>query len=373
MDAQQWHEACLKAGPVEPAPLTAAHWARMSDEQREAHHDAFVAWLAASFVHTDHLDDVTRTVSKVLQYNASTPMGAKLLPTVSGPNFVGKSRLMTRWAQQLYADWTRGAEQDDRGRPVIRSPQGYEADFDPLLWVDLPAAANIKDVDTAILKCLNLPSTGLKRDLTTAVVAAVRRHGVRAVVFDDVHLLKTELKTGRDVLDHVKHLNTEFGQANISLVLVGANLEGGALVTDPQLASRCRLQHLGPQRKDEVADMRVWQHVVRQLEQLVLPHLPKGSPEMLFTRLAGQLFDRTQGYLGYLVELITAATLAAIDDGSFKITAKQLDAVDLGGHVAELRRQAAAGQRASRRRAPAAHASSRESTRQHQRSEGVLG
>lgn len=339
MDSELWHSYCTRPTAAEPPRLEVRQWAALSDEEHEIQCAMLGAWLAASFVRTDRLYEITNRVSKVLRYNAATPMGAKLLPTVTGENFVGKSTLMMRWARELHLEWTHGADVDERGRPVIRSP-GYEADLTPVLWVDMPADARIMDVDTAILKCMNLPTAGLRRDLTTAVVRAVQRHGVRLVVFDDVHLLKTELKTGRAVLDHVKHLNTEFGQANVSLVLIGAGMEGGALVSDPQIASRCRLQRITPHELDDETDMRIWQRIVLQLEEQVLPHLPKGKREMLFTRLAGELFERTQGYLGYLVELVGAATLAAIEDGSFRITRKHLDGVELGQHVTTKREEA---------------------------------
>jgi hypothetical protein len=75
--------------------------------------------------------------------------------------------------------------------------------------------------------------------------------------------------------------------------------------------------------------MRTWQAIVYQLEKQVLPHLPRGKPEMLFTKLAGELWYRTQGYLGDLTELVGSAAVAAIDDGSFKILPKHLDSVEL--------------------------------------------
>ena len=340
MDAQLWHVYCTSPVAAEPQPLTVRQWAALDDGDREVHLHNLAAWLASSFVRTESVDAVTSRVSKVLRHNAATPIGAKLLPAVTGENFVGKSTAMMRWARELHLEWTRGADLDDRARPVIHSPEGYEADLVPVLWVDLPADARIMDVDTTILRCLNLPTDGLRRDLTAAVVRAVRRHGVRLVVFDDVHLLRTELKTGRGVLDHVKHLNTEFGQVGASLVLVGADLEHGALVSDPQIASRCRLQRITALQVADLDDMRIWQRGVRQLEEQVLPHLPKGRPEMLFTRLAGELYERTQGYLGYLVELVGAAAVAAIEDGSFRITRKHLDGIELGQHVLMKREEA---------------------------------
>jgi len=83
------------------------------------------------------------------------------------------------------------------------------------------------------------------------------------------------------------------------------------------------------QMRHDIDDMRRWQAIVRQLENLVLPHLPRGKPEMLFTKLAQELHDRSQGYIGDVTELVTEATVEAIHDGSFTIQRKHLDRVEL--------------------------------------------
>ena len=103
------------------------------------------------------------------------------------------------------------------------------------------------------------------------------------------------------------------------------------MANDPQIASRLRLDHLRPYpcEGQNIDDMRRWQAIVRQLENRVLPHLPRGKPEMLFTKLAQELHDRTQGYIGDVTELVTEATIEAIHDGTFRIQRKHLDRVGL--------------------------------------------
>ena len=355
MDSQLWHDYCTTEAPIEPTPLTVRQWTAMPDHQRDAHIDHLSYWLANLFVQTDELSTIDTAMSMTVRINAHSRPGAKHLPALTGKNFVGKSTLMMRWAQTRYNEWTAGADRDERGRPVIYPARDCEADLCPIVWIDLPSAATIKDVDSAILTYFNLPSDGVKREVSRSAVNAVRRHQTRVVVIDDVHLLKTNWKGGRDVLDHVKHLNTEFGQVGVTLILVGANLDGGDLVNDPQIAARLRLRHFSPYQIDSTAEMRTWQAIVYQLEKQVLPHLPKGKPEMLFTKLAGELWHRTQGYLGDLTELVGSATLAAINDGSFKISLKHLDSVELSERAESERQQEQTTRR--RTKAVTAHAS----------------
>jgi hypothetical protein len=331
VDAQLWHEHCVEEMPVEPAHLTVAQWDALTDGQRDDHIDRLSRWLANLFIATIEADAIYRKVTKTVRANAYSPPGAKRLPALSGMNYVGKSTMMMRWARDRYLEWTADAEKDDYGHPIFRPASGCEADLYPIVWIDLRAAALIKDVVGEILDFFNLPSEGDTRNVSEAAIGAIRRHRTRVVVIDDVHLLKTNWKGGRDVLDYVKHFNTRLGKLGVSLVLIGANLEGSDLATDPQIASRLRLDHLQPYpcERDDVDDMRRWQAIVRQLENLVLPHLPRGKPEMLFTKLAQELYDRSQGYIGDVTELVTEATIEAIHDGTFRIQRKHLDRVEL--------------------------------------------
>src|SRR6185312_9359168 len=205
------------------------------------HIDRLSRWLANLFVATIGADAIYRKMTKTVQANAYSPPGAKRLPALSGMNYVGKSTMMMRWARDRYLEWTADAEKDDDGHPIFRPASGCEADLYPIVWIDLRAAALIKDVVGEILDFFNLPSDGDTRHVSEAAISAIRRHRTRVVVIDDVHLLKTNWKGGRDVLDYVKHFNTRLGKLGVSLVLIGANLEGSDLATDPQIASRLRL------------------------------------------------------------------------------------------------------------------------------------
>ncbi|WP_226863288.1 TniB family NTP-binding protein [Mycolicibacterium baixiangningiae] len=310
----------------------------MNDQEREDHLDRLTAWLQNLFLPTSEVDQIFREISKAVRINKLTPPGAKTLPALSGPNYAGKSTMMMRWAREKYLMWIDGAELDTYGRPILHPEPGHEVDLCPLAWIDLDAASQIKDVDAAILGVFNLPADGVKRDISAAAMEAVRRHRTQVVIVDDVHLLKTNWKSGRDVLDHIKHLNTRLGQIGVSLVLIGADLEDTALVNDPQIACRLRLSRFGPYKvesPDDEEDRVGWQVIVRDFEQLLAPHLPRSKPEELFRELAGALQERTQGYLGDLKALLCEAAINATVDGTHKILPRHLDEVDLSKRADE--------------------------------------
>lgn len=342
MDAQLWHEYCMRQPPPEPAPLTVRKWKGMNDEEREEHLDRLTAWLQDLFLPTVEVDRIFTDISKVIRINKLTPPGAKTLPALSGPNYAGKSTMMMRWAREKYRAWIDGAEVDAWGRPILHPEPGLEVDLCPLAWIDLDAASQIKDVDAAILGVFNLPTNGVKRDLSVAAMDAVRRHRTQVVVVDDVHLLKTNWKSGRDVLDHIKHLNTRLGQIGVSLILIGADLEGTPLADDPQIACRLRLNRFEPYRVESADDERNrvrWQVIVRDFDRLLSPHLPKSKPNELHTKLAAELQKRTQGYLGNLKELLCEAAISATADGTHRILPRHLKDVDLSRRAEEERRR----------------------------------
>jgi len=311
----------------------------MTDQERAAHVDRLTEWLQSLFLPTGDVKAIYSEITKVVRINRLTPPGAKTLPALSGPNFAGKSTMMMRWAREKYLTWIEGAELDVYGRPIFRPDPGCEVDLCPIVWIDLDAASQIKDVDAAILGVFNLSADGVKRDVLAAAMGAVRRHRTQVVIVDDVHLLKTNWKSGRDVLDHIKHLNTRLGQIGVSLVLIGADLEDKDLAKDPQIAARLRLNRLEPYRADKnVESDRVrWQVIVRDFESVLSPHLPRSKPKELHTKLAGELQERTQGYLGNLKALLCEATISATVDGAHRILLRHLNEVDLSKRAEEER------------------------------------
>jgi hypothetical protein len=329
VNARLWHNHCTRETPVEPAAVTVSQWKTMTALERGAHTDQLELWLEHLYAQTDELDDICDLMTDVVRSNSQGPGGAKTVLAITGPNLAGKSTMMMRWARDRYNEWTRDAEHDQRGRPVIRPTAGREDDLCPVVWTNIDAAARVIDLDSKIVKFFGLSGDGVKRDISDRSMAAAERHHARVLIIDDAHFINTNWADGRAVLDHIKAINTNLGDIGATLILVGADLEGRDLITDPQIAGRLKLRTFPDYLIGTDDQMRTWQGILQTLEDAISPHLPKGKPEILVTDHAGELWLRTQGYLGDLIKLLCGATLSAREDGTFRILQRHLDAVEL--------------------------------------------
>jgi hypothetical protein len=329
VNSRLWHSYCVSPAAPEPTPLSLRQWKTLSQANRRSHTIQLRKWLAQFYIETPELRTITKALSKVVDGNRDAPPGAKDIALITGPFLAGKSTLTKRWARDRYIEWTSNSSRDARGRPVWHPDPGAEYDECPVVWINLQAGSQKTDFDSQLLTFFGLPDMTPTRKMTDAAIGAARRHRVRIVVVDDVNLMKTDLKKGREVLDHIKHVNTELGEEDASVVLVGADLAGGDLVSDPQIKGRLKSQIFPRYDADNDDGKRSWQRILRGVETRLLPHLPAGKDGMLYTRLAGELWYRTQGYLGDLNDLIMTATLDAVNDGAYRIVRRHLDAVVL--------------------------------------------
>lgn len=156
----------------------------------------------------------------------------------------------------------------------------------------------------------------MERTLALRAVKALQTHGVRLVILDDAHMLRTTSVTGRATLNAVKHLNTELGEVGGVLMLVGAELTGGDVLSDPQIRGRLSEHTLAPYEVDTASGRAQWQRFLKNCEDLLLPYLPDEEAGLFSSAHAGYLWRRTQGYVGDTTRLLIDATAAAIETGA---------------------------------------------------------
>lgn len=336
MDSHLWHAQAIAPAPVRPTPLTPAQVSRLDDDQAQAYNDSVKGWLLRHIVSIPHLKQTLTRLSETVADNALLPPGAKNLLCIDGPNTVGKSTLARGWAQGKYRDWVASAPVGRDGFPELR-PGGRirSAAFTPVIWINLLADADVAQLDRQILDFVGINSSGPARGLPSLVVQAIADHGIKMLVVDDAHLLKTRRIKGRAVLDHLKHLNTELGEYGSSLVLVGANMAGTQITEDPQIKGRLRTFPLRPLRADDVAGMAQWQKQLLTFEAEYLPYVPRTEVGTLAQKYAALIWRRTQGHVGDVAELIRQATIAAVQSGTFRVTQAQLLSVPLSQRAQE--------------------------------------
>ncbi len=333
MDATIWHRQAQRAAQPAPlaTPLCPASLTQLSTTELATYAGEVSAGLRAIPLPSGTLSTLSeRMAQTVAASNASSP-GSKDIIALDAPFAAGKSTFVKGWARKLYRSWVGPMLATDR--PVWHPEPHLTAAFIPVVYVTLIAGSTVKELNAQILTYLGYPSEGLARVTTTRVIAALKAHGVRLIVLDDVHMAKTTSTAGRHTLDYLKFLNSELGELGGTLTLVGAWLERGPILTDPQIHGRLRLFQFQPFSIASTQHQAQWQDVLRNAEQVVLPYLGKAKPGILTSCHAGMLWRRTQGYLGDLAQLVADATVAALMDRSLTLTRDHLAHVNLSARA----------------------------------------
>lgn len=349
MDAELWH-AHARSSFERPDPMTQPEldmisWHAMSARKRD-----ICAWVSNLHLETPESVDVTAAMSSVVARNRMSPPGAKTIVAVTAPNTAGKSTLVRRWAISQYRSTLSTEQLSTESVPAWWPSRELEADLVPVVWMNLQAGAGRKEFNAQLLNFLGHRSDGVLRATNEKVAVTIARQGVRLVIVDDIHLLRTHHRDGQTVLDHLKYINTALGEHHATLVLVGANIRGGDIAADPQIAGRMRLLDLVTFPIDTADQKLRWQRLLKHAEEQLLPFLPRSEPGFLSNR-AGLIWRRCQGYLGDLGTLLRQATYDAVDSDTWDIGPESLASIPLseraGQDEAHLTAQATKQRKAS--------------------------
>lgn len=314
MDAELWHHQATAAMVAAPQPVTAADLDAMNSMGRSAYADAVRAALRARRVSSPVHNATATAIDHALESALLEPPGARTILALSAPYTAGKSTLIKNWAQDRYRTWAKPTGPTARPRWTPRP--GITADLVPVCYLTLLSESRSKDLYTQILSFVGYPASGVERTLALRAVKALQTHGVRLVILDDAHMLRATSVTGRATLNAVKHLNTELGEVGGVLMLVGAELTGGDVLSDPQIRGRLSEHTLAPYEVDTATGRAQWQRFLKNCEDLLLPYLPDETVGLFSSRLAGYLWRRTQGYVGDTTRLLIDATATAIEAGA---------------------------------------------------------
>lgn len=347
MDAHIWH-AKARATLPRPDPVDLDLLASLPAECHQGYLEPVLRWVGSLYLDVGAATTVAADMDAVIDTNSYSPPGAKTLIGLTAPNTAGKSTLVHRWAYSRYRGWLTETELACDDLPEWAPNRDMRADRIPVVWINLQSGAGRKEFNAQFLDFCGYQGEGVLRATSERVATAIARHDVRLVIVDDVHLLRTQHKDGQTVLDHLKFINTILGEHHATLAMVGANLRGGDLLADPQIAGRLRLTDFPTFPIDTSADKLAWQGLLKTAETQLAPYLPHAEPGFLASR-AGLVWRRTQGYLGDLGDLLRQATHRAIRSNTWTITTDDLTTIALS----ERARAAEANLtvRASRRRA----------------------
>jgi len=334
MDARIWHEQATIPPPEMHPPWPDAQVRALPPRARRHYLSDVQASFERLVLPRTQTAPVQAGMDRVLRKNTRQAPGAKRMIMLDAPFATGKSTMIKDWAQSLHRSWL--GDQLACERPTWKPEPGMTADLVPVVYATLRSASKVKEVNAQILAFLRYPTEGLTRVTTTKVVSALFTHGVRLLIIDDVHMLRTTSIIGRETLDYLKFLNSELGEAGGTMVLVGADLKNGALHADPQIEGRLQRFALAPYEITTPGGQHAWQSFLKDAERILLPYLPGATPGLLAQEHAAYIWQRTQGYVGDTATLLTEALLTALEEHS-TLTREHLAAVTLSerAHHAE--------------------------------------
>lgn len=328
VDAHDWHRQATATPPPWPDPVSFADYDKMPRQAQTDYFRRLAAAMNAEILVSKPMTAVHGCLDDVVEANRLRPPGAMQMVALIAPFSAGKSTLIKQWGFRLYRE-ALGA-QAEQDRPTWAPVAGVTADWCPVVYVSLMANSSIKEVNALILLYLGYPPEGVVRTTTTRVLHALRMHGVRVVILDDLHMLRSTTVQGREVLDYIKFLNTELGErCNGTFILVGPHPECVAILADPQIRARLTTMTVDAFQITTVDERAAWQELLQTAEERPLNHLPDATPGLFVTGLAHHIWQRTQGLVGEVAKLVAGSVLDAVRDRRSVITRDDLDAVTL--------------------------------------------
>ncbi|HET7415665.1 MAG TPA: TniB family NTP-binding protein [Arthrobacter sp.] len=193
----------------------------------------------------------------------------------------------------------------------------------PVVCVQMPSEPSPARFYTAILAALGAPLRPRTRviDLEQLALSLLRRVGARMLVIDELHnVLAGRGNTRREFLNLLRFLGNEL---RIPLIAVGTREAYLAVRSDDQLENRF-----------EPFVLPLWRvcDETRSLLASFAASFPLRYPSVIDSEDTAQyLLARSEGTIGELAHLLTAAAVAAVESGTEAINQRTLTMADYTG------------------------------------------
>lgn len=312
MDARDWHAYCRSGNPDSPARSGQRDLARLGSGQLKSYSRDVEQYLlrcpARSPLH-ESLKEQLRDDVESIQLE---PYGARTLTALTAPFTAGKSTTVKSVARELHCDWLADLADEERPRWSPPGREDVDADRIPIVYVNLQSDTSSKDLYAQILTFMGHGATWTRSQLAINTTNAFATHGVKLLILDDAHMLRTHLKQGQATLDAIKVIATELGEIGGMMCLVGSWSGASDLLDDPQVRGRLSLHELDTYKIGSKLDRALWQRLLKAWELQIQQFLPGLRSGDLSQTAARYLYERTQGYVGDLAKCLSTATGCAL-------------------------------------------------------------
>lgn len=318
-----------------PERLTEDALRDLSDDARYAYQEQRSVWhVNFGIIKTPQLAAAEEMLDLIVSTNledADRTRGAAVIDALPG---LGKTTLATAFAKNL--------DHNERMRFGQRTADGDLRV--PVFRVGLEGKPTLKSLNWSIAAFYGHPGaykTTTAERLAGFAADCVRRCETTVGIIDDVHRINPAHHDGQAITEHLKYLSDKLP---ITFIYIGVDLEGRGLYAEGLGRHRVALAQTGRRwTKIGVAPYTIaddhgrkeWLLLIRSIEEQLV--LVRHAPKSLLDH-ASYLFDRTGGYIGSLMALLTRSARLAITSGEEKISREILDRVVID-HAAESGRQ----------------------------------
>ncbi|GBF03880.1 hypothetical protein DAERI_010052 [Deinococcus aerius] len=287
------------------------HW---SPEQVLDYHRARRRYhKTAPRIFTPSMQNALMQAETILENNDESDESAKPGLAIDGPATLGKSTILAQIGKRFELDFrAQFPPVDPRDADLIA----------PVAYVTLPSKCTPKSFNIRLAEFFHIPlrrsqANVTTEELTQALIDAVVNLHTQVILVDDIHFLNLRDQKNKRVQEanfvvneHIKALASDL---DVTFIFAGINLEACGLFdegADLDLSGaqtggrfvRCPVDRF---RRDEAS----WAFVLTELEKRLV--LEKYRPGTLL-KLGDYLWDRTQGSIGTLTNLVRRAANIAI-------------------------------------------------------------
>ncbi|MDR3657526.1 MAG: TniB family NTP-binding protein [Mycobacterium sp.] len=317
---EEWQEFCR----YEPTPdihrpnLTIKEINALSTSERRAYNERRIDYINEERVFpTSDLNRVLSLSRKLLRAARVPKYVTRRGIRVSGDPRAGKSTCVMAAGKKLEAELRKmnRRENDTAYLPVVYTTIAAASTTNKL-WVRLADVVGARE----------LRGSNADERLTD-LARLLKGLGTKFVIVDEVQRLDTDHRQGAEVADNIKVFAETL---DATMIFAGISLSTAPLFTGThgeQWRRRTQPVNLRNYIKSDDADMAEFTRLVAAFERLLpLPLHEAGFLE----RHADYLFERTEGSIASLSDLITEAAADAIDEGTEAITLDLLANVSVG-------------------------------------------
>lgn len=287
--------------PLTPRPkvLPADH--PMTKQQRAAYNAARILYMSGGILFKTKEHQWAHTELRNIFAKNIHPYGGSSSMLISGEGTLGKTTLLTALMRDLYDSY------------IQRFPHYEDDGYAPIVFIEVPPGSNAKRLLTAFANFFGMAVGNAETadSIRHRVIAALNTARTQLVVVDELHNLSALNIGNGESIDVLRNLHN---QTRASYVYAGLNLESANIFKGPQgvqLRGRSSLMQMTRFNLANPAHAADWNGLVSAFEKAVpLAEHPVGTLKPLST----YLWERTNGSIGSLGDLITSAARTIIND-----------------------------------------------------------